>query len=389
MNRLSVLYYPFSRCLDVEQLKQLIMLFDGVTFLDAIDDEEWRERLFVDIEDEDPRFSSYRDIAAAIPMLRQSGIVDVRSPETVHAIEGDLTLAATLSDLGDAAWVRSADPSRWGLATQRWGVDSRPAWNIFAPKIPSRVSELMVDGGPLEQHLYRCGGDDYAWSLSYAAGSSIGLNTHLAAAAELGLAPVTDSRLHHELLFMKLMRSRKDAENIGVFDAEGDIEKLTHASMVKLLSEFLPRHQLEAVSIEQILQFRTETAEVRRELFSELVGQFRAKIDLEKPASIAKAEAEVRDAIRKSLTAYRAEIGAVRNKLMPKLIDVTNFAVPAASMVGLATGYLGSAGYALAASVAGSALQITKQYLDWRGEYRKVQDNRSSAVAFLSRCESL
>jgi len=47
---LRALYYPFSRCIDASALKQLLLVFDSVTFLDPVDDDEWRAKLFRDLE---------------------------------------------------------------------------------------------------------------------------------------------------------------------------------------------------------------------------------------------------------------------------------------------------------------------------------------------------
>ena len=35
---LSALYYPFSRCVDACALKQLLLIFDSVTFIEPVDD---------------------------------------------------------------------------------------------------------------------------------------------------------------------------------------------------------------------------------------------------------------------------------------------------------------------------------------------------------------
>ena len=42
---LSGLYYPFSRCVDANALKQLLLVFDCITFLDPVEDAAWRAQL--------------------------------------------------------------------------------------------------------------------------------------------------------------------------------------------------------------------------------------------------------------------------------------------------------------------------------------------------------
>lgn len=49
---LNALYYPFSRGTDIESLKQQLLLFDTISFLDPVDSEEWRAKLFRDLEKE-------------------------------------------------------------------------------------------------------------------------------------------------------------------------------------------------------------------------------------------------------------------------------------------------------------------------------------------------
>jgi hypothetical protein len=78
---LSALYYPFSRCIDSCALKQLLLVFDSVTFLDPVPDEAWRAKLFRDLEvAEDPRFCTYRHLEGLLAELRDEGVISVRKP---------------------------------------------------------------------------------------------------------------------------------------------------------------------------------------------------------------------------------------------------------------------------------------------------------------------
>jgi hypothetical protein len=53
----NVLYYSFSRCIEIEisALKQMLLLFESISFCDPVDDEYWRAHLFTQMEEEDPR----------------------------------------------------------------------------------------------------------------------------------------------------------------------------------------------------------------------------------------------------------------------------------------------------------------------------------------------
>ena len=62
---LAGLYYPFSRCIQPTSLKQLLLVFDEVTFVDPVDDAQWRAKLFADLESYDAEFAPLRVLAAA------------------------------------------------------------------------------------------------------------------------------------------------------------------------------------------------------------------------------------------------------------------------------------------------------------------------------------
>lgn len=177
----------------------MLLIFDSVTFVDAVDDEYWRGRLYQNLEHHDHRFSSYRDISSCLPWLKQKEIVRIIDPHKLRSLNQDLTVAATLSDMTDQTWTRAADPRRYNIPSEFIRGSQSPSWQIFQAKIPEKIVNALDNEEKLSQHLLRKGTETYAWELSYAAGSAISINVHLAAAEELGLSPVTDSALHHEL----------------------------------------------------------------------------------------------------------------------------------------------------------------------------------------------
>ena len=81
---LNALYYPFSRAIDIESLKQQLLLFDTISFLDPVDSEQWRAKLFRDLETEQGQaFRSYRDFYRELPALMQTGVIKIRRPDRV------------------------------------------------------------------------------------------------------------------------------------------------------------------------------------------------------------------------------------------------------------------------------------------------------------------
>ena len=57
----DALYYPFSRCMDSSTLKQYLLLFDSLTFLDVVDDDQWRSQLYRGLEDEHRGYLGFVD----------------------------------------------------------------------------------------------------------------------------------------------------------------------------------------------------------------------------------------------------------------------------------------------------------------------------------------
>jgi hypothetical protein len=147
----DALYYPFSRCMDASTLKQYLLIFDSVTFLDAVDDDDWRGQLYKGLENKDRGYLAYRDLADSMPWLRGQGVIKVRSPASIGSTHSDLTVAATFSDLHDVSWVSAADPRRFGLATTNFG--DVPSWHIFRPKIPEGVEKALFEKDKLAAHL--------------------------------------------------------------------------------------------------------------------------------------------------------------------------------------------------------------------------------------------
>jgi hypothetical protein len=102
---LSGLYYPFSRPIEIASLKQMLLVFENVVFLDPIDDEYWRAKLFQELEtQEDKRFAKYQQVHEELTMLFQAGAARRVDPAQVTALESPLTTAAALSDLFDQEW---------------------------------------------------------------------------------------------------------------------------------------------------------------------------------------------------------------------------------------------------------------------------------------------
>lgn len=384
----DALYYPFSRCLDATLLKQLLLIFDSITFVDPVDDDIWRSQLIRDKEPEHDGYRGYRDIAACIPWLRAENVVRVKSPEDLLSTNSALTSAATLSDLADNRWSSAADPRRYALPTEIDRQTGRPSWQIFQPKIPAAVIDALMSEPAYQRHLLYEGDYETAWELSYAAGSAIGINVHFAAAQELGLAPVTDSRLHHELMLMKLARPGFDESRS--LDMEAYADQIGHRVNVRLINEILPKEKMDILSLEDILRFRDETTTLRQQFIYEVRNSVIAEVDPAHPSGVVAAEQRVMSKLLHEAKIYGDEICAIRDRLWPKILDSMSAPLPAgATIAGLSAACIVSSGHVLAASLILTALQPLKTALEYRADLKKIQRSPSAPISYLSQLRSI
>lgn len=382
----DALYYPFSRCIDATVLKQFLLLFDSLTFLDPVDDEGWREQLFQDVEYEDARYAQYRDLAGAMPWLRSQGIISIRSPDSLHALNENLTVAATLGDLSDSQWVQSANPDKHGLPTQRFA--GKPCWNIFKPKIPDGVVSALIENDLLRNHLLYEGGDRYAWQLSYAAGSSIGINVHLAAADELSLAPVTDSKLHHYLMLQKLQRGSHSPVTPEAFDQVA--EMVAQRAVFNIVKVLLPKEKLELLSLEDVIRFRAETNDSRREFLQDAYRIVAGEIDPQKPAQSEQIVHRVTQRLVDRARAYESALDGAREKLWPKLMDaLTSPITIAGTTAALAASFITGSAHVLLASAVLPAVKPMKAIVDWQVDRNAARKSETTSIAYLSQVSSL
>ncbi|SIR37186.1 hypothetical protein SAMN05421829_1144 [Aromatoleum tolulyticum] len=391
-NELSGLYYPFSRPIDLASLKQMLLVFDSVAFLDPVDDDSWRAKLFEGLErQEDKRFAAYQKVHDNLRLLFQEGAARRIDPVNVAAIENPVTTASALSDLLDDSWTRVAsNPGRFGMPHRCLRGDGSATWQIFLPKMPGRfVESLCSDDSLLRGHLVQQGDELSSWTLSYEAGSAVSISVHLSAAEELGLSPVTDSAMHHELLIRKLIRNREYPNERSRPIDEKIVMQLTHSTVAALIDELVPRELLETMDMEQILRFREQTSPLRKQAMGEMGNRLRILSKVPSTDDFLVASYEVQQQIRTDLRGYRAELAATRDKLWPTLVGSMNSNIAAGSVAAVAMNFIGGPGYALAASILAGSLALLKGTLDLRLERTKLEASRSPAVTYLARVQSL
>ncbi|TXT28897.1 MAG: hypothetical protein FD131_2840 [Rhodocyclaceae bacterium] len=392
VNNLSGLYYPFSRPIDLASLKQMLLVFDSVAFLDPVDDDSWRAKLFEGLErQEDKRFAAYQKVHGNLRLLFQEGAARRVDPANVAAIENPVTTASALSDLLDDSWTSVAsNPGHFGMPHRRLRGDGGATWQIFLPKMPGRfVESLCSDDALLRGHLVQQGDDFSSWTLSYEAGSAVSISVHLSVAEELGLSPVTDSAMHHELLIRKLIRNREYPNERSRPIDEKVVVQLTHSTVAALIDELVPRELLERMDMEQILRFREQTSPLRKQAMEEMGNRLRILSKVPSAEDFLVASYEVQQQIRTDLRGYRAELAATRDKLWPTLVGSMSSNIAAGSVAAVAMNFIGGPGYALAASILAGSLALMKGTLDLKIERAKLEASRSPAVTYLARVQSL
>jgi hypothetical protein len=388
---LSGLYYPFSRCVDPCTLKQLLLVFDSVTFIEPVDDEEWRAKLFRDLERQADRFTAYRQLSGALQELRDEQAIVLRPPDTLSSLNDPATAASTLSDLDDSEWLNVADrPARFNLPYEADSVTGNPTWQIFPPKMPRLVRDALEDVERLRKHVIWHGGENYAWSLSYAAGSAVALNVHIAAAAELDLAPVTDSSMHHRLLLRKMARSVTSTPAWANNGSEALLESIAQQAAVDLVRTLLPRDMLASISYESILTFRENTKTARAAMVRDLAVRLGALVDEADPSTIVQAQRDIQLTIAKELREYQGDLTVAKERIWPGLVRTAGEAVTAGSAAAVAFQFLlGGAAGVIAGSIAGASLLLLKTALEERAEAKKLHASTSSAVAYLSNVQGI
>jgi hypothetical protein len=386
---LRALYYPFSRCIEANALKQLLLVFEGVTFLEPVENNAWRARLFEELESsEDPRYRKYRDLDGPLRELEQDGAIVLQRPSELAAFHGMHAAAGAVSDLADPVWCEIARrPEAYQLPHQRLGAAGAATWQVFPSKLAPGFRE-QLEGTDLSRHVIADRGDRYAWTLSYEAGSASALNLHLAAANDLGLAPVTDSAMHHRLLMRKIVRAATPHSEWTDTQSPA-VEATAHQVARQLIGDLLPRVVLDRLDFDDIIRFREQTAADRRALVRDLktrlddVAELTSwrEIAARQLAGAADLELEVRD--------YRAAMASTRDRLWPGLVSASTAAAvgggAGVSLQMLAGGPLG----VIAGALAGTGLSLLRSALDARADQRKLQAGARHSVAYLSRVADL
>lgn len=384
---LSALYYPFSRCINSDSLKQMLLLFESVSFLDPIVNDDWRAYLMEALtRQEDKRFSKYRHLHGSIKDLRSGGIIRIVHPDSLSDHSKKLTSSSAISDLLDESWSRIASkPGEFRMPHRNLAADGSPTWQIFKSKLPDDFLTALREDTSLQKHLVIEGDESQSWTLTYEAGSAISTSLHLSVAEELELAPITDSVMHHHLLMRKSMRNRYGIKEGSVPLSESAIQSLAHQTAISLIDDFLPKSILYKITIEDILKFREVTKSYRDEFINDLQKRLSiVKSEIE-PEHLGQLQRKVEYAVSKEVKKYQNEIANAKSKIWPNLASSFTKSLASGGIAAVAFNMIVGAGYTLACSILAASLTFLKGTLDIKTEIEKTKRSASPSVAFISK----
>ena len=339
MNELTSLYYPFSRCVNPASMKQMLLVFDRITFVDPVDDAEWRMKLFRDLEMHDEQFTDYRAIDSALPDLLEHGCIRRIDPAEFRTEKNTLATASALSDLQDRRWVDVASKPRH-YQMPAINISGAPSWQVFYPKLPEYFLQAITGQREFSDHLLQPGDEYMSWSLSYAAGSAIGIALHLEIAESIGAAPVTDSQLHHRLLLMKLARAEERGRD-GSLIPDSAVRLLTTKIATTILEEVLPEECLLSASFDEIIRFRSNTASLRKRFLVDIETRLSQLRTLTEEREWVAAGRQVLTELQSEFREYQAEFSATRDTVWPGIVSSANNALVSGSLGAVAMSYIG------------------------------------------------
>ena len=320
----------------------------------------------------------------------------VTNPQELTANESQSVAVATLADLEDVHFVKLASmPRRFDLParlTHQFDpqVPPRPTWQVFQGKLvePLRTDPAFSHNSTWASHVVSEGDSIQSWSLTYEAGCASVLNYYLEAADEMALTPVTSSELHHRLVVRKIKRTAESESDQGSLD--NDVRHrcqaiLSQGEILSLFSELFPKESLRNTSFREILRFRDETAEQRRQFLGKICNTIRV---IDADVASASYDREVALAVQdmgKQLRAIQADLSKVRDRLLPNVGDAVMYGAAGSGALGALATFLGGlspAGLVAASSVAVSGAllsQASKLWVERRGALR----SQDSSVSYL------
>jgi hypothetical protein len=131
--KLSALYYPYSRCVDLEALKLLAILYEEIVFVDPLE-ELFRE--FLISSDEGCQYvpesvrQRWNENQEAWKLLHDAGIIRIIDPSPIIKDYDQLLTAAYAADMADEQFAKAASPEENTLGP----------WKMLESRIPPTLN---------------------------------------------------------------------------------------------------------------------------------------------------------------------------------------------------------------------------------------------------------
>jgi hypothetical protein len=435
--KLSALYYPYSRCVDLDALKLLAILYEEIVFIDPLE-ELFRE--FLITSDKGCQFvppqvrERWRENQQSWEVLRKAGVVRVIDPCPTLAEYDSLLTAAFAADMADVEFVEGAE--REGKAAGPWkmlrsrippsvndairthqSLSERlgpteyytesdyqigvyawehydhygfreyvleklggrqaqgPAWGGDPEVRRTHLREVRdtIDSSPLTayEQLYLSGGgtctengrpfgqhpctyvDTVSFSggepiriLAFSQGASISISQALLLADLHGFTPVTDSRLHQQLLTLKYRRAVANLSHTERTTAHHrSVELLERYAIVArgILLEALSPAFLQQLSLDQILRFREENGKALERFWVKMRELSRDLDDVPLgPGFEGRLSRLMDQVVVPEMQSVRDSLDASRRRMYGSLLSKIAAGVPASAVVSVFAGMSGA-----------------------------------------------
>ncbi|MCW2882869.1 MAG: hypothetical protein JWQ95_6969 [Sphaerisporangium sp.] len=310
---LRAIYYPFSRTLQEATLKRAILLYDEVLFIDpktsrvraGLYDVEHHQQYLPD--NVAHRLSAeWASIAKRYAFLESEGLVRFIDPGPIveRAAVDSVITGAMQADMLDQHVVDlfAEHPPTWSMLRSRIPsaalqfLSHQYTPRVLYPENTRRAFEvvdgyghaLFADGKPHQEFSLpgwtkrTAVPDEREWAavLPYYLGSSIATSTALAMAVQTEAVPLTDSDTHFRLLSARFARAAAIAPSIseipGLNRTVSPAAAQKHALIEqRIVDSVLDKEALDALSLEDCLRYREETADQRNQFRSYLTSVVR------------------------------------------------------------------------------------------------------------------
>jgi hypothetical protein len=144
--KLSALYYPYSRCVNLTALKALALLYEDIVFMDPLE-ETFRE--FLLSSDKGCQFvpsgvrERWRENQESWNLLREAGVLRTIDPVPAIREHDKLLTASYAADMADEAFVRTAEQE---------GRAAGP-WKMLETRLPPSVNQSFVKHDTLSERI--------------------------------------------------------------------------------------------------------------------------------------------------------------------------------------------------------------------------------------------